>query len=371
MVKGTNNIDVRISNRKSIVLTLYRQGMMTKQDIASTLDLSLPTASVILKELTDSGLVAAGGALESSGGRRPTLNKLVLDARCAIGIAITRHHIRIQLVNLGLEIKGTYRERRIFSDTPEYWAHLHQVVDSFIQDNAFDRERLLGIGVSIPGVLQPDRSILDFAPSLGVNGLDLRKIQNLFDCDVMIANDAKLAGLTQVWRHGSNGGVFLLLNKGVGGAIINDKKLVSGTRSGEFGHMTIVERGRLCDCGRRGCLEAYCSSAAITEASGLELDVFFEALAAGGNEQYQKTWDEYLDYLALGISNLRVIFDDEVIIGGEMSQYIRRYEADLKARLLARNPFNDEAVNYLRISDYGEYDTVVGAAILQINKFLD
>ena len=57
MVKGTNNLDVRVNNRKNIVLMLYRNGMMTKQDIANTLELSLPTVSVILKELTEAGLV--------------------------------------------------------------------------------------------------------------------------------------------------------------------------------------------------------------------------------------------------------------------------------------------------------------------------
>lgn len=373
MVKGTNNIDVRVSNKKNIVLTLYRNGMMTKQDIATTLELSLPTVSVILKELSDDGLVTTGGVLESSGGRRPTPNKLVLDARCAIGIGITRHHIRVQLVNLGVEIKARYKERRIFEDTPEYWKHLQEVVSSFVKDTAFDEKKLLGIGISVPGVLQPDKTVLDFAPSLGIDGgidgLNLQKVYDLFDCDVMIANDAKLAGLAQVWRHGSDGGIFLLLNKGVGGAIINDKKLVSGTRSGEFGHMTIVEGGRLCDCGCHGCLEAYCSSSAIIESAGVELEEFFKELEQG-NEAFKKIWDEYLFYLALGISNLRVIFDDQIIIGGEMSQYVKRFENELKQMIKQRNPFKDEA-DFLRISDYGEYDAVVGAAILQIDKFLD
>ncbi len=371
MIKGTNNIDVRVSNRKNIVLTLYRQGMMTKQELASTLELSLPTVSVILKELTDAGLVAPGGSLESSGGRRPTLNKLVLDARYAVGIGITRHHIRLVLVNLGLEIKASFRERIDFADTPEYWAHVHQLTEDFVRDNALDRSLLLGVGVSLPGVLQPDRTVLDFAPSLGVHGLDLHKLFDLFSCDVVVANDAKLAGLAQVWRYGESGGVFLLLNKGVGGAIINAKKLVSGSRSGEFGHMTIVENGRLCDCGRRGCLETYCSSAAITESSGLELEDFFAALEAG-DQNCRRIWDEYLNYLSLGVSNLRVIFDDDVIIGGEMSQYIRRYGGEqLTALLRSRNPFGNDEVRYLRISDYGEYDAVVGAAILQIDKFLE
>ena len=370
MVKGTNNLDVRVNNRKNIVQMLYRNGMMTKQDIANTLELSLPTVSVILKELTDAGLVTIGGSLESSGGRRPTLNKLVLDARCAVGLSISRQHIRIQLVNLGLEIKATYKERIPFSDTPKYWDHLQAVVGNFILDNHFNDERLLGIGVSVPGVLQRDGKILDFAPTLGVNGLDLDKIRALFDHDVMIANDAKLAGLSHIWRHDTDGGVFLLLNKGVGGAIINGKKLVSGTRSGEFGHMTLVDGGRPCDCGRSGCLEAYCSSTAITETSGMDLEDFFLALEKG-DARAAAIWDEYLDHLSLGINNLRVIFDDQVIVGGEMGPHIRRYEEDLLARLRKRNPFHDDPADFLRISDYGEFDSVVGAAILQINKYLD
>jgi hypothetical protein len=66
MTKGMNNIEVRISNRKSIIAALYQHGGMTRQAIARSLDLSLPTVSVILKDLTVQGLVSPGPALESS-----------------------------------------------------------------------------------------------------------------------------------------------------------------------------------------------------------------------------------------------------------------------------------------------------------------
>jgi DNA-binding transcriptional ArsR family regulator len=89
MTKGMNNIEVRIINRKSIIAALYQHGGMTSQAIARSLGLSLPTVSVILKELTRQGLVSPGAALKSSGGRRPLLNILKSDARFAVGISLS------------------------------------------------------------------------------------------------------------------------------------------------------------------------------------------------------------------------------------------------------------------------------------------
>lgn len=368
-IRGMNNMEVRASNRQNTVMALHQYGAMTKQEIAERMGLSLPTVSVIVKQLSQQGLVTTGGTQESSGGRKPQLVMLAPDARYSAGIGITRRHIRLVLLNLGVSILGQRKIRISFEDTPAYWDALHRETDAFFEEYLPELQRLIGLGISLPGIIRPDNTMV-FAPTLGSCSLDLVKLADSFEQDVEIGNDAKLAGFSQIFLdHNANTCIYLMLNKGVGGAIIVNGQLVTlGGHAGEFGHVTVVDGGRQCSCGKLGCLEAYCSSGVLREASGMELDEFFESVRAGHAEN-NRLLQEYLSYLALGINNLRVIFDSDVIVGGEVSDCLREYETTLKELLERRNPFGEKS-DYLRIGDYGEYASTVGAALLPIHRFL-
>jgi N-acetylglucosamine repressor len=374
MTKGMNNIEVRIINRKSIIAALYQHGGMTSQAIARSLGLSLPTVSVILKELTRQGLVSPGAALKSSGGRRPLLNILKSDARFAVGISLSPHNIRLVLANLS-EILVRSCQPAAFTDTPAYWTQLLSLVKQFIQDAQVDLSRFLGFGLSLPGIISPDQTQVNCATAFGVQNLDLKKVIASLPGDTVVANDARLAGLTLWLGYTKNeSAVYLLLNDSIEGAILTARAPVgralpgNNNRAGAFGHMTIIEGGQPCACGQNGCLEAYCSAGALRAAAGMELAEFF-ALVKTKDARQLKIWQEYLGHLAIGILNLRVSFDSDVIIGGELCSYIREEESELKAILNARSPFGETA-DYLIIDEPDEYKPAIGAAALQIDKFL-
>ncbi|HBM74192.1 MAG TPA: hypothetical protein DD429_01370, partial [Clostridiaceae bacterium] len=366
--KGTNNLQVRNTNKKRIINLLYHKNGMTKQDIAQTLGLSLPTVSQILKELFEHGLAKEGGTLASSGGRKPVINTLIYDAKLSVGVEITQNHIRLVLIDLAGNVLYHRRLREHFTNSEEYFKRTGKLIEQFLSENYVDKNKLLGVGIAVPGIVQKQKGILEFMPTLGVKNLPIKMLTQYIPYHVEIDNEANLAGFAEIWSmEYLNDAVFLSLNKGVGGAIMVNDKVYNGfnCRAGEFGHMTIVKDGKKCTCGKNGCFEAYCSTNVLTNNEFTDVDDFFSAIDKG-NKQCIKRLETYLDYLAVGINNIRMIFDTDIIIGGDIDQYIEKYIDQLTKRLYDRNSFGDET-NYLHISKYGGMASAVGAALLLVD----
>ena len=366
----STNRDVRISNRKNIVNALFRYGPMTKQQLAEQLGLSLPTVSVILKDLTEKGLVAKGEKQESSGGRPASHITLVSDARLSVGFSVSGEAVHFALVNLGPHIIAREQHPMHHEEGGLFWQEVHEKLNTFIEKNAPDPSRILGLGIALNVPLVMDRIVGPTSLQALAGNWDIHTIRSTFGENTVINNVAKMAGYAQAWGGGElDDFIYLMIGRGVGGAIIADRHVVGGvSKNAEFGHMVLNESGPLCTCGQRGCFGRYCSAMVIMEESGLNIPEFFGKLEAG-NARCREIWDKYLYHLAMGISNVRLVFDTDIVIGGEMSPYIGRYEADLRALLAQRNPF-EHTGDFLRIGSFGEYDAAFGAALVHIDTFL-
>lgn len=371
-ITATNNIEVKIINKRRIINLLYQHEGMTKQGIARALNLSIPTVSQILKELTERGLMTTIGHQESTGGRKAMLNALVHDSKYAIGMEITPHHIRIVLINLSGTVIAHEYIREPFCHSPEYAQYLSKISEDFTLRNGIENDKVLGIGIAVPGIVQVDTHIIEYLPTLNVKNFSTENIRQYFKIDVKVENEANLAGLAEIWcRQYLNDALFLSIKKGVGGAIIIKNSVLKGKnyRAGEFGHMTIIENGKICTCGKSGCLEAYCSTRVLRDDYNDDLSVFFAKLNDGDKECID-IWNEYLDHLATGINNLRMVFDSEVIIGGEIHQFCPTLRDQLNQRLSNKDSFNN-TTNYLHISRHGVMASAMGAALLYVNDFLN
>jgi predicted NBD/HSP70 family sugar kinase/DNA-binding XRE family transcriptional regulator len=372
VITATNNLEVKNTNKRRVINLLYQQSGMTKQDIARSLELSIPTVSQILKELTERGLMTTAGHLKSTGGRKPMLNALVHDAKFAVGIEITPHHIRFVLINLAGTMMAHEYIREKFEHSPEYTQRLSKLCDDFISKNQMQSDKILGIGIAVPGIVQVEKDVIEYLPTLNVKDFPISNLRKYFNIDIKLENEANLAGLAEIWcRHYMNDAVFLSIKKGVGGAVIINNQVYAGKnfRAGEFGHMTIVENGKTCACGKKGCLEAYCSTKVLREEYNDDLSEFFTRLN-NKDEACIKIWDEYLNHLATGINNLRMVFDAEVIIGGEIHQFCPTLRDQLNQKLNQLDSFNN-TTNYLHISKHGVMASAMGAALLRVDEFLN
>jgi predicted NBD/HSP70 family sugar kinase len=328
------------------------------------LNLSLATVVTILKELVEEGVVEQGEVLASTGGRKPVVFQIVANAKMSLGVALTGHHIRMALVNWKHEVIESYREWITYDNSEAYWRHVYQAVMKLLKKKAITNRNFVGINFVIDGRILPEAGYEDIIPIGIFEGLDVSVVKDMYLCPVYFCSSVKAAAYSNVGRLSSrNTCVYIQFDRTVGGAVISDGTFWGlSNRTGEFGHMYLGENNRKCQCGNYGCLQTYCTSDVIREESGMELDEFFRELEKGNKKLYA-VWTRYKKHVIQAVYNLRVIFDIDVMIGGEMAPYLKKCEEELKEILRMLDIYKEQK-DYLQFSSGGEFDGAIGAALM-------
>lgn len=256
------------------------------------------------------------------------------------------------------------------------------------------RERGLGspraIGVAVPGPLDVYTGIVKAAPHVAAwRGYPLRsKLETLIGRSIVLENDANAWALGEFWRGAARGRrevVLLTLGTGVGGGLIIDGKLVHGRSgmAGELGHVTVEPDGPRCDCGARGCLEAYASAsglrglfeqrlrrlgrarlpAAILDAEGNFSVRGLSAKARAGDRIALETFAIAGHYLGIAVASFLNIFNPElVVIGGGVAGALPYMRNTMLAQVRERAFSAISAQVKIVHAALGEHGGVVGAA---------
>lgn len=371
MTKATT-LTLRKNNRRRIYQYVYESPTpVTKQEIAQKLDLSLPTVSTNLAEFLEDGLLTYSGTFASTGGRKPRAISPVESARFSVGVSIMDDAVRLVAIDLRANELAYRKLYRPFVNEDGYYRWIAEALEEFLDEKALDRALLLGVGITIPGIVDQDRELVVFAPTLGLRNKKMAAIKSCFPYPVNVENDANASGYAEWWGHLDVKNIaYLSVERGVGGAILMDGHSYAGdhSRSGEFGHFCIVPDGRPCRCGQRGCFESYCSTSRLGDDLGLSLDEFFDMLSHG-NEQIALTWQNYLKHLARGIANIRVVFDCDIVIGGALASHLDGYLDDLRRQVVALSSFDADG-GFLRLSRFKSHSACVGAALHFVGRFI-
>lgn len=236
----------------------------------------------------------------------------------------------------------------IHTDTKEEGKNILPDVASSLQgkmkERSIAKEDVKGIGIGIPGPVQTDGSV-PVCVNLGWKNVNVsEEMEDLMSgIEVKAGNDANVAALGEMWQGGGKGCknmVMVTLGTGVGGGIIVDEKIVAGAHGagGEIGHITVNPHETVsCNCGRKGCLEQYCSATGIARLARERLAAEHkESLLDGVEEisakavfdaykEQDRTAEEIVDkfarILGRGLSNIACVTDPEVfVIGGGVSK---------------------------------------------------
>ncbi len=171
-----------LSVRSRIYRILYEsRGFSSKQSLARQCSVSMPTLYQNLNALMDDGLVRYSGEGISTGGRKAQGLEIVPDARFSVGISVTEHYLRLIAADLRLQ-------ELAFRTVPfDFVSFLTKdetspdtILEAFLDDFSLDRKRLLGVGITIPGLLSEDRTCILFAPTLGLRDVSIRKLTECF-----------------------------------------------------------------------------------------------------------------------------------------------------------------------------------------------
>lgn len=368
-----STVEVRKQNRNRVYRRLTESWEpVTKQELAFRLSMSLPTLSQNLNELAELGLIDRSSTTDSTGGRRPRLITPLPDARFALGAELTSSDLRLVAVNLRQEPLAYQKILLSFDNTPAYGARLAELIERFLDGNRLDRSSLLGVSLALPGIMGPGQNTIEYAPTIGIHtSTPCRFIQDI-PYPILLDNDANCGGFGEWWNRTEElqSMAYLSLSQGVGGAILVGGKLYDGVshRAAEFGHLCLHPGGRRCQCGRQGCLEAYCSAARLSTDLGISLDVFFHRLSQG-DAACQSVWQTYLSDLAIAVTTIHTILDCPVLIGGSVSQYLPPFQAQLAALIRELDPLLPQA-DFFSVCPNSSHSVCIGAATRLVDQFI-
>jgi predicted NBD/HSP70 family sugar kinase len=278
--------DVRRHNRALVLQSLFRQGAMSRADLARVTGLTRVTTSDLVGELVGSGLVTElGQRLESRVGKPATLLGIRPDASLVASLDLSDdRRFRGALVDLA----GTVGESRTVERDGRTGAEALRVVTRLARDLVEAAPRpVLGVGIGSPGVVDP-RGVVLQAPNLGWDDVHLAEhVREALGVPVHVANDANASALGEYTFGASTGSGLLVVTvgHGVGAGLLLDGRLLLGDyfAAGEIGHVTVVERGKPCACGRRGCLETVLAAPLLRAAlDGASAAAASRTLAAAG-----------------------------------------------------------------------------------------
>lgn len=374
--------NLHITQQKIIKLLCERE-TINQVDIAGEIKASLPTVITNVKELVQEGLLEIGGVGDSRGGRKPVVVNLKPNSKYTIGIDFLVDTVKVIMFNFKMEeiaVEEITTSR--FLNFDEVMEKLIHMIKDMLLANNITIPNLLGIGISIPGIVNEDVKNIEVAPNLHIADTHFQKYNEILGCPVYFENEANAAAYAE-WQIGAAKGcsnvLYLSIMKGVGGGIIMNNRLYHGScyKAGEIGHIVIKPEGRKCTCGELGCLNEYISIDSILneynkkskkKINSIEEFMYYKER---GQETAVEIWEKYIEDFAFTLKNLLVTIDPEItVIGGEIAHFSHTLIPEILKRFAQSksNIFNKE--NKIITSKLMENASITGVALYLRNKYI-
>lgn len=376
-------IDYRIikNQNRSLIMRAFREkNIIQKKELSDLLGLSITTVTTNTRQLLEEGYIEEVGIAESTGGRKPVVFKFLKFAKVSFGVDLSPQTATVIMTNLASEIIAQNILSVIGLSMDEILEAIQITVDEMLRAHNFQKEDCVGIGLSLPGVVDDARHMLINAPNLQVKNYDFSHFESNIGIDVFIENEANasaFAELTMGTAVNIDDAVYISITEGLGCGIIANHKVTKGSfnKAGEFGHMRISEQDITCSCGRRGCWEIFASENALFKHyAGLsgevidDLESFFAQYDAG-NPLAKLTLSRYLDNLLIGIENIMLALDSEIIIiGGEIAQYLRALGPQIEDYLEKNHSNILSRDNKLVFSILAPHSAAIGSSLLPLKE---
>jgi predicted NBD/HSP70 family sugar kinase len=326
-------------NRRIVLNLIRKHQPVSRADLARYSGLQRSTVSAIAEQLIAERWIVEGALGQAPRGRKPTFLHLNTERAGIIGIDLRPVTTTLVLARLDLSLMA--QTSLPTEGTPaQFLARLTRQVSDLIQSQpGFAVE---GIGVSLPGRVDPRSQRLVFAPNLEWHDLDLKTpLERATGLPVELENAANACALAEIWfgRHADSvrNVIAVTVSEGIGVGLILNGQLVRGPSgmAGEFGHVSLDETGPVCNCGNRGCWEVYASNLAATRYYGDQTastrraepkarstitlsDII--ARARQGDARAEEALARMAHYLGAGLAMLVSGFSpDEIVIAGEVS----------------------------------------------------
>lgn len=363
-------------NRDVILELIRTKQPIARADLSRSSGLQPSTVSSIVEQLLEEKWIVEGAAARRPRGRRPTL--LSLNDEMAIIVADIRPDQAIIAI---VDLNGRFLSREALPLLADPERGVSNVIDCMERMRSrYPEKSFEGIGLSLPGRVDPISQRLILAPNLKWSDYDIKRaIEKRIPLQVEMDNAANACLLSELWfgrMDGIRNAVLITIAEGVGAAILSNGQLVTGKSglAGEFGHVPLNPSGPRCSCGRNGCWEMYASSRAAlrfyAELAPKAPPITVRELlnrAEDGDREANEALSRQAMFLGQGLRLITTALSPELILlTGDLtiswSKFGSIVEAELNGQMLAGMPPR------LMVTTDAELARLRGAAALVLQR---
>jgi predicted NBD/HSP70 family sugar kinase len=376
---------VRSLNRRLILNHLRQAGPTSRARLADITGLSPAAVTGVTAELIQDHFLLEHAVGESSGGRPPILLDIDYKAHCVVGLKLMETKLEAVLTDLSTEVLE-HISLALTDLSPEGVAtQAFAVTKDLFRQARINRQRLIGLGLGLAGVIDAARGVCVSSPYLGWQQTPIGvKIRDKIKVPVWLDNDVNaFAAAERLFGHGKSAENFVVVTvgRGIGMGLVLGGELYRGRNggAGEFGHTVSEAGGRCCECGNHGCLEAYAAEPALVarynERAGQKPVSDIHGLLKRVALQDALALELLEDAgcrVGRGLATVVNLLNPEaIIIGGEGVRLGDAFFAPMQASLLEHS-FNGLASNLpVFIDAWGDDAWARGAASLAVQRAFD
>lgn len=391
--RAGNNKFLKEFNQAGVLDLIRLHGTISRAEISNLTGLSPTAAGTIVSALLEKGYIHEVGEGKSSGGRRPILLELMPRSFFSAGIDLDVDGMRVILIDItGTIIYESFYPLRKGKPFPDVIRKVSEITSKITDEVKIKQDRLLGVGISIPGIIDTNRKRIIFAPNMEWNDIDMEAcLYENFNVPIYVENEAMASAVCENWigccRDLSD---FICINigTGIGSGIFTGGRLYRGVggSAGEVGHIVVNENGPECGCGNYGCLETMASTVSIIErvkklssvgsAEGcrklhdnldkISLDSVVES-ARNGDEAVRAVLMESAGYIGIAISYIiNMLNPSKIVLGKEFVKYADLVIDYVKSVVIQKALKHPQSHLKVEVSDIGEKSSALGAAFIPL-----
>jgi predicted NBD/HSP70 family sugar kinase len=324
VANGTEGL--RTQNLSQLLTMVHRNGPLSRSDLTRRSGLNRSTVGALVSALADRGLVLETEPTVEGRVGRPSPIVHANPGIAAIAVNPDIDALTVGVVGLGGRVHERLRRETGGLPSLDDAVQLTREIVADLQPVLSGLDRITGVGIALPGLVNAGSGRVLVAPHLGWHDTDLLgPFEDALGLPAVAANDAALGSLAEsIFGAAIGVGDAVYLNgsaSGIGGGIVTGGAQLVGSRGygGELGHTLVSPGGSPCHCGRAGCLDAEVRLERLLDAAGLSgggIEALERVLADDPGPVVRREAERQLDLLAVALVNFVNIFDPRLIVLG-------------------------------------------------------
>lgn len=381
---------------KSIIRELYFANLLSCADISNRVQKSLPLVTKTLNRLIQEGYVLETGYAPSTGGRRPLMYSLQPDVMYILAVAMDQFFTRIVLMDIrNTSVTEVEKFALPLSGNPSALVMLAEKIEQVIDRSGISKQKIAGIGIGMPGFIDTKKGVNYSFFETGNDFSICEFIRHKTGLPVYLDNDSRLIALAEL-RFGAarekHNAMVVNIGWGIGLGLILNGVLFKGHDgfAGELSHIPLFMNGKLCSCGKTGCLETETSLSIVVQKAregiqngkntllkdllqeeNLEQDCTAVMKAAGRGDRFAIELLSEAGYnIGRGVAILIHLMNPEtIVLSGRGSIAGKIWQAPIQQALNEHCIPRLAANTDIMISDLGYDAELVGAAALVMENY--